>query len=55
MHNHYFTLDSYLCRFNFYPLKLHEEQVISDYGSLICARLKKKKLENFGQIDKHYS
>ena len=54
MHNHYFTLDSYLCRFNFYPLKLHEEQVISDYGSLICARLKKK-IENFGQIDKHYS
>ena len=56
MHNHYFTLDSYLCRFNFYPLKLHEEHsVISDYGSLICARLKKKKLENFGQIDKHCS
>ena len=55
MHNHYFTLDSYLCRFNFYPLKLHEEQVISDYGSLIRAGLKKKKLEKFGQIDKHYS
>ena len=50
MHNHYFTLDSYPCRFNFYPLKLHEEQGISDYGSLVCAGLKKKNLGKLTNI-----